>query len=432
MTALSLTRPDLDIRRGACPALSAPMMTGDGLLARIALTEAILPQRLADICSLAGKHGNGMVDISARGNLQVRGLTETTAPLLDIDVRALELPLREGLAVEVPPLAGRDPNERADPRPLAEAIRAGAREISGLAPKMSVVVDGHGRLRVSELLADLRLVAVSPADWMLLLGGTEAAGGVFEVLTEAEAVETVLNLLRKLADRGSKARGRDLADGLPLNGSARGAVSPFALFPLAGDLHAVGIGLAFGQARAEELKHLAEEAIRLGIQTVKPALDHSLLFFGTHQHCLALQTFAKNRNFITAAQDARSHIAACPGSPSCASATIRSHEIAARAAEECTNLLDGSFKLHVTGCRKGCAHPQATSLTLCGTANGVLLVAEAKAADAPFASLPFADTNAALRRLSALVSSERHEGETSAACLSRLGPARLAAVTGQS
>lgn len=431
MTALSLERLDLDMRRGACPALSAPMMTGDGLLARIALTEAISPGQLTEICRLAVKHGNGMVDISARGNLQVRGLTEATAPLLDIDARALDLPLREGLAVDVPPLAGLDPTEVADPRPLAEAIRKGARSISGLAPKMSVVVDGRGQLRLSGLLADLRLVAAGPAQWMVVLGGTEATGGIWGTLPAAEAVEALLILLGRLAAQGGKARGRDLASGLPSVSVCQDPASPFGLLPLSADRHAVGVGPAFGQARAEQLIRLCEEAARLGIIAVKPALDHSLLFFGTHQQCLALQTFAKNRDFIIAAQDARSQIAACPGSPACASATIASHEIAARAAAECGALLDGSFKLHITGCAKGCAHPQATSLTLCGTANGVLLVAGAKAADAPFASIPFVDTNAALRRLSQLVGSEKQEGETAAACLSRLGPARLATATGQ-
>jgi precorrin-3B synthase len=110
MTALSLDRSDLDMRRGACPALSAPMMTGDGLLARISLVDAISPGDLAEICRFALKHGNGMVDISARGNLQVRGLTETSALMLDTEVRAMNLPLRDGLAVEVPPLAGLDPS----------------------------------------------------------------------------------------------------------------------------------------------------------------------------------------------------------------------------------------------------------------------------------------------------------------------------------
>lgn len=186
MTALPLS-----LQRGACPALSAPMMTGDGLLARIALIEAISPAQLADICRLALSHGNGMVDISARGNLQVRGLSETSAPHLDADVRGMNLPLREGIAVEVPPLAGMDGSEIADPRPLAQAIREGARDITGLAPKMAVVVDGGGVLRHSDLLADIRLVAMGKHDWKLVLGGTEDSGFVFNVLRETLVVSTL-------------------------------------------------------------------------------------------------------------------------------------------------------------------------------------------------------------------------------------------------
>ena len=159
MTALARDPAEPDMRRGACPALSAPMMTGDGLLARVPLTAAIAPEQLADLCRLAIRYGNGMIDISARGNLQIRGLSETSAPRLEAEVRALDLPLRDGLAVEVPPLAGEDATEIADPRPLADAISHGARDIKGLAPKTSVIVDGAGRLTLSGLIADIRLVA---------------------------------------------------------------------------------------------------------------------------------------------------------------------------------------------------------------------------------------------------------------------------------
>ncbi len=457
MTALSLDRSALDMRRGACPALSTPMMTGDGLLARIALTDAVSPAELAQICRLAIGHGNGMVDISARGNLQVRGLSEVSASLLDADVRAMNLPLREGLAVEVPPLAGLDPGEIADPRPLAEAIRNGARGITGLAPKMAVVVDGGGRLRHSDLLADLRLVATGKTEWTLLLGGTEQTARVFSVLRETLAVETVIELLTRLASLGNKARGRDLAEDpavsvaasdIPssFSGSSRGSTdvenddplqmpgtspnmtaSPFQLFALSDDLHAIGIGPAFGQARAEDLIALCDDAARLGIRSVKPALDHSLLFFGAEAACRMLQDFAEKRGFIIRADDPRGQIAACPGSPSCNSATIATRDIAARAAVECGDLLDGSFKLHVTGCAKGCAHPQASALALCGTAERISLIAQGKAADRPFASTSFADTNATLRRLASLVKLERRAGENSADCLARIGFDRLAA-----
>ncbi len=485
------------MQRGACPALSAPMMTGDGLLARIALIDAISPAELAELAHLARRHGNGMIDISARGNLQVRGLTEVTAPQLDADVRELNLPLRDGLAVEIPPLAGLDETEIADPRPLAEAIREGAHGLAGLAPKMSVVVDGHGRLRLSDLLADIRLVAVRDENeirWRLLLGGTEKSGRVFNVLRETQAVKATLDLLRQLSDRGPKARGRDLADELlseveisqyevgghphpffPLAGKmsaeltdgggatnstlesiepppsvaagdispARGergslqhrpnlignqiTASPFDLFNLAEGLYAAGIGPAFGQIMAEDLITLCDEATRLGIKSLKPALDHSLIFFGLLEACEALNEFAAANGFITSKIDPRSHIAACPGSPACASANAATHDIAAHAAAQCGDLLDGSFKLHVTGCAKGCAHPQASALTLCGTSAGLSLIHQGKASEQPFATTAFADTNATLRRLADLVKSERRPSENSAACLARLGSERLAA-----
>ena len=456
MTALPLA-----MQRGACPALSAPMMTGDGLLARISLIEAIAPEQLADICRLALQHGNGMVDISARGNLQVRGLSDISAPHLDADVRAMNLPLREGLAIEVPPLAGMDESEIADPRPLAQAIREAARDITGLAPKMAIVVDGGGVLRHSDLLADIRLVAVGKEDWKLLLGGTGDSGFVFNVLRETLVVDTVIGLLTRLKGLGNKARGRDLARGLSLteethlappssSGLSRGsasvatvdtdqmlgtnpsmtaglAASPFNLFALSDHLHAIGIGPAFGQARAEELIAVCDEATRLGIKSVKPALDHSLLFFGSENACRSLQDFAGDNGFVTSSTDPRGHIAACSGSPACNSATIATHEIAAKAAAECGDLLDGSFKLHVTGCPKGCAHPQPAALALCGTADRVSLIAQGKAADQPFAFASFADTNATLRRLADLVRSERRPSENSAACLARIGSDRLAA-----
>jgi len=430
MTSPSLDRNTLDMRRGACPALSAPMMTGDGLLARVALTEAITPAQLAELCRLARRHGNGILDISARGNLQVRGLSEASAPILDADVRALNLPLRDGLAVETPPLAGIDETEIADPNPIAEAIRQGAREIAGLAPKMSVVVDGGGRLGLSDLLADIRLVAVSTGQgigWVLLLGGTETTGRIFNVLRETDAIAATLELLRKLSAMGTTARGRDLAAGLPKNGAARPAASPFGNFHVSENLFAAGVGPAFGQASAEDLIALCDEAERLGIRSLKPAFDHSLLFFATQTACEALIAFAGKNGFVTSPSDPRSAIAACPGSPACNSAAIATHDLAAKAAEDCGDLLDGSFRLHVTGCPKGCAHPEPSALALCGTNGGLSLVTQGKASAEPFASVAFADTNNSLRRLADLVRNERQAGENSAACLARLGPRRLAA-----
>jgi precorrin-3B synthase len=446
-----------EFRRGACPALSAPMQTGDGLLARIALTEAITPAAFQSLARLALKHGNGMLDISARGNLQVRGLSPQSAPLLDVDVRALALPLRDGLAVETPPLAGLDPDEITDPRPLAAEIAVKARNLSGLAPKMSVVVDGHGQLTLATLMADIRLVAVRSSDsgapaqpilWKILLGGIESSGHIFAALPAAEAVAATIGLLEKLSDLGPKARGRDLANPYPRNAETMpAATSPLGLHHVTAktsagkprpsatdtigtctiDSCAMGIGLPYGQIHAERLIALAGEATRLGIAALKPALDHSILAFGDEPACLSLAAFAANHGFIVSGIDPRAHIAACTGSPACASARADTHQLADTAAKTFADLLDGSFKLHVSGCAKGCAHPQASALVLTGTSSQFSLISGGRPGDLPFATVDFADTNATLRRLADLIFAERRQHETSAACIARLGQVRLAA-----
>ena len=49
-------------RRGACPALSAPMKTGDGLLVRLnPVAGGLSPAQLIGLCEAAEAYGNGVV-----------------------------------------------------------------------------------------------------------------------------------------------------------------------------------------------------------------------------------------------------------------------------------------------------------------------------------------------------------------------------------
>ena len=115
--------------------------------------------------------------MTARGSLQVRGLTPETAVELDAAVAALGIAVEAGVPVLTGALAGLDPEEVADPRPLAAAIRERARGLAGrLAPKVSVVVDGGGRLHLDAVKADVRLVA-GGAGWRVEVGGTAVALG---------------------------------------------------------------------------------------------------------------------------------------------------------------------------------------------------------------------------------------------------------------
>ena len=446
MTALSPTSPlaapaaRSSFARGACPALDAPMLTGDGYLTRLAFSDALTPQQLQSLCTLSERHGNATVDITARSNLQIRGLTETSAQALERDVRSLDLPLREGLAVEWSPLAGEDPDEAIDPRPLGSAIIEGAARLAGhLAPKISVVFDGGGLIGLDHLLADIRLRAVmsdGTINWQLTLGGTAAAGQVIGEVADADAADIVMMPLERLALLGPKARGRDLAAGdlpsqtrmqvtAPMGRPTASVPAPFGTFDLR-TRAAARIAVAFGQCGAERLHALAQEAELMGIARLRPAPDHAFIAFGSAQACEALVEHAARQGFITRAGDPLADISACPGIGACRSGRYATHETG-RDAVRSAALLDGSVRLHLSGCEKGCAHPTRATLTLAGAADGTHLVFDGKTTDTPLRLLASGSEAAALAVLSALMETERRPGETSRDCLARLGPARITA-----
>ena len=90
--------------RGACPGLSAPMQTGDGLLVRLQPKDGIAVEAFIALCALARRHGNGMMEVTARGNLQLRGLTSQSAPQLAAAVTDLNIVETCGVPVITNPL----------------------------------------------------------------------------------------------------------------------------------------------------------------------------------------------------------------------------------------------------------------------------------------------------------------------------------------
>ena len=147
MTALAEAAPH---RRGACPGLSAPMPTGDGLLVRLRPIGTVSLAAFKELCAAARQHGNGVVEITARGSIQVRGLSAASAPRFADAIASLGIAAEDGIPVIANPLAGLDPDELIDAGALAADLRRalGRTSLPGrLAPKVSVAIDGGGALR---------------------------------------------------------------------------------------------------------------------------------------------------------------------------------------------------------------------------------------------------------------------------------------------
>ena len=69
----------LIVRRGWCPTVYEPMATGDGLLVRMKPRNALLPSATARrLATAAIYYGNGVIEITSRAGIQVRGLKQDT------------------------------------------------------------------------------------------------------------------------------------------------------------------------------------------------------------------------------------------------------------------------------------------------------------------------------------------------------------------
>jgi precorrin-3B synthase len=377
-------------RRGACPGLADPLPTGDGLLARLAVTRAIPLDAFAALCRAARAHGNGIIEITARGSIQVRGLTAQSAPAFAAAVEALDVVDAAGGRVLSNPLAGLDPRELFDVSEIAYRLREALVEsglAAKLAPKVSIVIDGGGALHLDAIPCDIRLRAkcVSGGVHFQIAPGTDGAIAAALGTIDAEhAVEAVLVFLKAIAKHGPMARGRDV---LPLRlkvqeGSkgARSPAEPIGTHRLRDGSLALGLGLPFGHSDADALQDLLAEARRADTTLVRPAPGRALLLIGVPPpERSSLVAAAERLGIITAAADPRRRVLACAGAPACAAAKIPTRVLAPAIAA----VLDEQTTLHISGCAKGCAHPGPAGLTIVGIDGKCGLVRNGRAQDEP-------------------------------------------------
>jgi precorrin-3B synthase len=422
-------------RRGACPGLSAPMPTGDGLLVRFVPADAMPPDAFAALCTAARTHGNGTMEITARGSLQVRGLTPGSAPLFAAEVAALGIAADNGVPVLTGPLRD-DANAIIDANGLAAELRqAIAPAHLAMAPKVSVILDGGGDLHLDALSADIRLRVIgSPvaprlqialgALLPLPLAGEGRGGGACRVrgacgeaaapipnppprggggspewlgaIALERAVDVVLGLLKEIAAHGSAGRAADVlrARGIEAIRSRfdiEPAAAPAPRSPaemvgrhlLRDGSLALGIALAFGHAKADALAELSRLAAAHGVRSIRPAPDRTLMLIGVSDSDAGnFAAAAEQLGFVVHAADPRRRIAACPGAPACASGFIDARRLAAALAPQLAGLRDG-IAVHVSGCAKGCAHPAAAALTVVGDAQGCGIIRNGTARTMP-------------------------------------------------
>lgn len=403
-----LARPQI---KGWCPSAFRPMESGDGLLVRAYTPNArVTLVQLQAAADIARTHGNGLVDLTHRAQIQIRGLTPAShvsalddlavAGLLASDTRSERLP-----HVLASPLAGLAPQAGFNADAFARALAARLAQIPALydlPPKFLFVVEDEGLASLAEIDADIRFTPAPDDRIAIRIGGAKTCAAL---VSTASAIEAGCELARVFLTCGASETGapRRMKQLVAAMGAARlfaraslSAISPppeptraagvefFGFRDIAGK-SVVGVGAPSGRLNADELDMIAEHAADAGAHELR--LTPWRMLLSVVSSAVAAEAFVKAaaaRGLIVSPNDPRRAIVACPGAPECSQALGETRSNLARLADLALQLagIDG-VGLHLSGCQKGCARPAAAPATLVATAQGFDLIANGRAADTP-------------------------------------------------
>jgi precorrin-3B synthase len=371
--------------KGWCPDAWHPMAAGDGLLVRVRpMMGRIDGAQLAGLRDAALAYGNGLIDLTSRANLQIRGVSEQGWEPLIRRLIALGLvhadPIMEARrALLVAP----DWEAGDDTACIAAQWADRLAEFPDLPAKVGFAIDAGSAPLLTGKAGDFRIEPGAQGGLILRAAGRPTGVAV----TRSDAVDALLALAHWFVACGGREAGRMMRHKAALPDWAQGDVATATpILSLRPGQHALGFiyGVPFGQIDAATLAELAPHAIRLTPWRM-------LIAEGAEGRAI--------EGLLQDPADPLLRVDACPGQPSCPQASVETRVLA----RQIDPYVNG--RLHISGCAKGCARSAPAALCLTGREGRYDLARHAKAGAPPQrAGLTHSDILA-------------HLGVTDAACL---------------
>ena len=359
--------------KGWCPGALRPMQSGDGLVVRVRpFGGRIDAAQAAGLAHLAERHGNGLIDVTSRANLQIRGVSEAShRPLVDglaqLTLLDPDTDTESRRNILVTPFWRDGDETQALAAELEEAL---ADSMLGLPTKFGFAID-DGKSRVlAGNSADVRIERDAVGRLLVRADGARFGRSV----ARGEAVATALAVARWFVASGVRdGRGRmatHLAAGAKLPEALRGEAEPAPIMAaVRPGLYPQGamVGVAFGQMPHATLNELSSCGHALRMTPWRMVLSEGK------------RTMPTTSGLITEAYDPALRVIACSGAPRCREAHADTRALAAALAPN----IGAASRLHVSGCAKGCAHSGAAAITLVATGAGFDLVRGGSTRDEP-------------------------------------------------
>lgn len=384
--------------------------TQDAFMCRVRLPNGILNHwQFAGLADLADAYAGGYSHVTTRAGLQLREIAADNAqPLLE-SLQLLGLCAKGSGADNVrnvagSPIAGIDPHELIDTRPLARAWHfhiLNDRSLYGLPRKFNVAFDGGGVIPVLEETNDIGFQAVAaraagasePEIWMkVLVGGISGhrqlaidAGLLCRPKECTRVADAIVRVFIEHGDRcdRNKARLKYLIDrwgverfiaaveerlGRPLARANAHAMEPRHPGQRLAHLGAhaqkqdglkwIGVATPVGRLTADEMRGLAGIARNCGDGDVRLTIWQNVIISGVPDEQIATaQAGLSALGLSSEPSSLRAGLVACTGNAGCkfAACDTKAHALMIADHVEARLALDAPVNVHVTGCRHSCA-----------------------------------------------------------------------------
>lgn len=401
MSAPGAYRP----RASACPGLFRVVPARDGGICRIKIPLGRLSKAQCHaVADVASRFGSGVIEITNRANLQIRGIAPSRVAAVAETLVGAELgPARTDSDdirnVMVSPTAGIDPGRILDTQPLALALLDHVQEdeaCRALSPKFSFLIDGGEDVAVLDHPHDIWMASVDGERMAIGFAGcppvraddSSAAGMIRPedmpgVVTEAVAVfhemaadDPAIMRLRHLFAAGSRDEficrlGSRLERNAGIPAWRRRPARPRAvgIGRQCDGLSYIGAIPPLGRLTPEMLTGAAKISARYGVDVLRLTPWQGLLVPSIRDsNAAAAVASLEGLGFVCDAGTPLASMIACVGAPGCSAGFA---DTKADALALASRLSGGARTIHLSGCEKSCAVAGVADKTLVAVAPGV-------------------------------------------------------------
>ena len=402
MRKLGVIEGDRVERRFACPGLFRMTPARDGSICRVKLSCGRLTKEQAHVVAdVADRYGNGIIELTNRANLQLRGIDQADADhvILALTEAGLGPLVPEGddiRNVMVNPTAGIDEALAFDTLPLAEKLLQTLQTTPtyhALSPKFSILLDGGEACAMVRHTSDIWLAAAEDgkafafglASCPPVAAGDPPAISVVAVENADALITGLLDLFLELsAERPGIVRMKHLLAAMPaadvlerlrprlpfsIEPAAnwrRATPRPFAHLGIHHERRAgfayAGAAVPLGRLTPQDMRALADIATDANGGQIRLTPWQSVLLPDVAADRAAGILDSLNAlGFASEPGDPLASMIACSGSTGCASALADTQADGARLGQLLENR---AMPVHLTGCAKSCASIRPAPATL--------------------------------------------------------------------